>query len=188
MRLKKCLVSLGLLGVLSYSSFAPAASEGFEKALERYKNLDMLGAMAYFEQAAGQGEVESQRMLGYILWKGGAEDAGRWLLAASQEGDSLAQVYYSAFLFEYYKGDPEREKESLEWLEKAANNGFPRAMLSLAGRLESSQSDRSLELYRRLAEIGEQPAITRLILAYQREELGLVMDAAEVKKLEAKLK
>ena len=181
----------GLLafGLVVLSSFSLAGSEDLAKGVELYDRADWMGALPYFERAAEKGEAEAQKRLGYILWKGGAdlELAGSWLRKAAQAGDAQGQVFYSIFLVENFPSDADKSKESTQWLSQAADQKYPRAMVSLARKLEGEQPQRSLELYRELAQMGRLDAINRLIKAYRGDELGLQADPQEIKRLEAML-
>jgi len=177
--------------VLGVSIFQTAWAESttYEKGMALYNRGDWIGALSYFQTAAESGEVEAQRRLGYILWRGGSEQdqAERWLRAAATAGDEEANNFYRAFVVENKSTAIGRSAVVRDWLAERSEKDLGVKYI-LAGTYEGEDDAQALRLYEELEALGHTDAVQRLVYAYRYGELGVTVDEEKAKQLEGRLK
>ena len=156
-----------------------AANQGYPKAqylLGKSKiNSDKKEAQKWLNLAAKQGDAEAQSML-YELEKFDSDlgsvsnQAIKWLaLSAKKNADAQLMMFW-----EYELGDlPEDEKESYQWLAKAASNNSATAQFLLGTKLyDTNHIDMGLKLIVQAASNGYSDA-TSWIEQKNRESIEL---------------
>jgi uncharacterized protein len=134
-----------------------------DRALATYRAGDKSQAAMLFEQAANQGDVESQDIIGwtYVTGDGVSTDvvAGmRWLTRASESGSDDATTKLGVMYWEGV-GVARDEKLAERWFRAAAGRGYPEAENNLGLLLEQTAQDddqltEAAHLYRRAADAG----------------------------------
>lgn len=125
---------------------------------------DKYTAIKYFQQAAEQGHVVAQYVLGYSYYygEGVAEDnyaAVSWFLKAAEQGDDDAQYYLGLC---YYRGHGVTEDDyaAVSWFRKAAEQGNKEAQYRLGdcyylGHGVTEDYYAAVSWFRKAAEQGE---------------------------------
>ncbi|WP_298448692.1 hypothetical protein [uncultured Marinobacter sp.] len=92
---------------------------------------------------ATSGDQEAMMELFSVYWAAGDRDkAFEWTKKAAQIGNSFAQYWLAVGLLDeremgFYWTEKGRREDVLKWLRASAENGFPKAMLRLAGELRA---------------------------------------------------
>jgi len=142
--------------------------EDYQKGYAAYLADDLMMAMQYLEKAANQGHGDAQALLAYILDK--AEENERALelyrLAAAQGNPAgqfgLGQMYASG------EGVKQSNETALEWIRKAADNGYVPAIMQLAESYDKAalgleiDQQKSLMYLRKAASLGNAQARQKL--------------------------
>ena len=172
-------ISKDSLSYIVQSRLYEAANQGYPKAqylLGKSKiNSDKKEAQKWLNLAAKQGDAEAQSML-YELEKFDSDlgsvsnQAIKWLaLSAKKNADAQLMMFW-----EYELGDlPEDEKESYQWLAKAASNNSATAQFLLGTKLyDTNHIDMGLKLIVQAASNGDSDA-TSWIEQKNRESIEL---------------
>ena len=94
-------------------------------------NIDVVKAIAAFEQSANQGHTKAAYKIGLIFYEGNgikpnSKHAFKWFRQAADGGYPAAQ-YYLGKLYAAGKGVKQDRAEALVWLGKAVDGGFDQA-------------------------------------------------------------
>ena len=94
-------------------------------------NIDVVKAIAAFEQSANQGHTKAAYKIGLIFYEGNgikpnSKHAFKWFRQAAEGGYPAAQ-YYLGKLYAAGKGVKRDRAEALVWLGKAVDGGFDQA-------------------------------------------------------------
>jgi TPR repeat protein len=129
-----------------------------------------------FRAKAAKGDKDAQFAMGRIYEEGRAVEASAvaaesWYGKAAAQNHVPAQFYLAALLLAM----PGRTVEGMEWLRKAADGKFPRAVLSLGSMaLTGTGMEKNVEEARKLLEqasaLGESEATDLLGLMYSAGE------------------
>lgn len=150
------------------------------------------------EDVADSGDVEAQLRLGQFHLLGLGTDknpsaALQWMLGAARQKNPEAQYEVSALFARGAEGVAPDAVKSLKWLQRAAENGYVKAQLTLAFQLEQGvhgepDARAAVEWYRRAAEAGDPIAARNLGTHYMngsavnpnpKEGLRWLLQAAE---------
>ncbi|CEG57954.1 SEL1-like repeat protein [Legionella fallonii] len=137
-------------------------------ALLRDKNPEQ--AIRWFKQAASMGDVEAQMFLAaaYLYGIGvkkNTDTATHYFIDAAKNGNPIAQFALAEnFIDSRHSAN---NKLGLIWLNKAANNGNPKALerlgrLYMDGKLVEKDKDKGIELLTKAASLNYAPAMTTL--------------------------
>ncbi len=135
--------------------------------------VDFSRALGFYLQAAQRGDVESQFIVGGMLYKGQGIDPDRrkgfkWLLKAAQQGKTSPEsMYIIGAMFLRGEGVPQSYVEAKKWLEPAAEGGDIAALNDLAfiyynGLTDDPDYAAALKLYERAALQGDSKAQANL--------------------------
>ena len=94
-------------------------------------NIDVVKAIAAFEESANQGHTKAAYKIGLIFYEGNgikpnSKHAFKWFRQAANGGYPAAQ-YYLGKLYATGKGVKQNRAEALVWLGKAVDGGFDQA-------------------------------------------------------------
>ncbi|KAF9161889.1 hypothetical protein DFQ26_004055 [Actinomortierella ambigua] len=109
-----------------------------------YVEKNLREAAKWFLAAAHDGDVPSQRMIGFMFLKGEGierprpEAAVSWLLMAAQQEDAVAQ-YYLGMMYKMGDGVDQSDVEAFKWFGKAARNGNEYARHSIGEMLRTGR-------------------------------------------------
>lgn len=171
------------------------ADDDYRAGQQAFARGDVVGAMTPLRRGAAAGHAPSQSLLGFILENAGLVDeaAGLYRQAAAQ-GHADAQAALAG-LYLVGRGVPHDEREAFVLFSRAAASGHATAIKVVADvylrddvrMLGDDRSDAlALAALRRAAEADHLPTIDRLVLVYQRGELGVPADAAEAERWQAR--
>lgn len=178
--------------VLSLVCLAGAAladpADDYTLGAKRYRDGDMMGAMAPLKAAADAGHAEAQALYGDILDKAEMdEDAVDYLTRAAAQGNADGQYGLAVMLIagEGIERDPAR---AATLLRAAARQDAPLAINALAqaflradtelGAADKTSAE-ARQIITRAAELGYLPAIDALADAFERGAFGLSPDPAK---------
>ncbi len=96
---------------------------------------DANGGVYWYRKAAEQGVAAAQYNLGKVMWDGTGTDKNRteaqlWFLKAAEQGMAEAQFALSVALM---AAEPPQDADAAMWMQRAANQGEPRAYAKMAG-------------------------------------------------------
>ncbi|MBI3229971.1 MAG: sel1 repeat family protein [Burkholderiales bacterium] len=147
--------------------------------------------MRYAEQAANNGDVAAQYMLGKAYFDGSGTitrvpdmaRARHWLEVAAEHQHAQA-MYLLGLMHKSGYGGSVDYAASVKWLARAVQLGHPEAMFMLANAYHDGQGvaqdqQQALRLYQAAAEKENPQAAQVLAMAYRDGSLGLKQDKAE---------
>ncbi|WP_227816805.1 tetratricopeptide repeat protein [Nitrogeniibacter aestuarii] len=179
-------ILFGLIGVAGIALAGPV--EDFELGAKRYRDGDMMGAMAPLKTAADAGHAQAQALYGDILDKAEMdEDAIDYLTRAAAQGNADGQYGLAVMLLagEGTERDPARAASLLRAAARQdarlAINALAQAYLRGDAELDAQDaaSPEGRSLITRAAELGYLPAIDALADAFERGAYGLTPDPAQ---------
>ena len=112
-------------------------------------NIDVVKAIAAFEQSANQGHIKSAYKIGLIFYEGtgikpNSKHAYQWFRQAA-EGNYPAAQYHLGKLYAAGKGVKQNRAEALVWLGKAVDGGFDQArgeMIDVSESMKGQATDK----------------------------------------------
>ena len=160
----------------------PAYDELVEQAAGEFSRGDVVAAMVLLRKPAEAGHVPAQMQLAYYL-DYAEEDAAalRWYLAAAEAGAAEAQFYLGK-MYIAGEGAPADRTRALDWIERAAEQGYPGAIRALVmsfeqgGELTDIDYDRAVDWLQSGVDSNDVWSMRRMSEAYRRGELGLRID------------
>lgn len=141
-------------------------------------------------EAAKKGDLYAQKFLGDVYSKGtyGAErnlqEACKWYLAAAKQGDAEAQ-YELAVRLNYMKDNITQEEfnESMNWMIKSADNGFPVAQAIIGQFYKvAGKENLAFDYFYRAAK-GNSPKGTLGLADCYLHGIGTIVNLTEAKRL-----
>ncbi len=148
-------------------------------------------ALQFAEQAAAQGDVLAQYMLGKAYFDGTVTanrmpdmaKARHWLESAAEKKNTSA-MYLLGLMHQAGYGGPVDYPHANQWFAKAVQLGHAESMFMLGNAFANGQgvkqdNQQALRLYRAAAEKENPQAAQALALAYQQGGLGLQLDKKE---------
>jgi len=180
---------LVLIGLLSTASFALAGPvDDFTLGAKRYRDGDMMGAMAPLKAAADSGHAEAQALYGDILDKAEMDEAAvDYLTRAAVQGNADGQ-YGLAVMLLAGEGTERDAARAAGLLRAAARqnarlaiNALAQAYLRADPELGATDvaSVEARDTITRAAELGYLPAIDALADAFERGAFGLAPDPTQ---------
>lgn len=165
--------------------------EDYNTGMEKFKEGDVVGAMAPLKTAADAGQPDAQALLGYILHQAGENDAAFAYMRKSAEQGNAEGQYGLSVMYSSGDGVAKDMAESRKWLQFAAEQGNAKAINAMAqyylsGEAPDPQSAEALSWLRRAADINYIPAINALAAAYRDGRYGLAVDPAQAAQWEAR--
>jgi TPR repeat protein len=152
--------------------------------------INIPAAVAWFKQAAAQGDLASKKLLGSLYYRGEGvrrdiAEAARWFAKAGEEGDLEAEKTLGSM---YFRGDgvAKNVAEGERWLRKAGERGDLETQRLLAGiylRGDGVESNylEGIKWLSKVADHGDLPAQKGLAATYYRGE-GVEVDKAAAAK------
>jgi len=148
--------------------FAVEPDAAFQQAQVYYQQNDFLKAAPWLFQAAEQGHVDAQSLLGsmYLIGRGVPKDATlaqHWLKEAANQGHAEAQSLLGA-IYWVGKDAPQDLGQAQHWLGQAAAQGLADAqyllgMMYYQGQGVDKDVNRALQLFSQAAAQGHQAAM-----------------------------
>lgn len=144
-------------------------------------------AIAWLEKARDAGYDAAAARLAQIYAPGGAcpdpEKAFGYFKYLADEKKSPVMMYLTAVQYNRGEGVKADERQAAAYMQKAADAGYPPALLALAGEaMKKGDAERALPLYERAASLGNVAALTQTGLMYlhgegapRNEEKGLTL-------------
>ena len=134
--MNRCLTFIIFITLLSVSSWAQSSAEDFyRKAMQLCDNENYKEAATNFLNAANEGHVQAQCILGELyLWGIGVSQnetaAAEWFKKAAEQGDAEAQ-YSLHRCYVTGSGVTKNTSIGLEWLRKSASQGYGKSLYYL---------------------------------------------------------
>jgi len=180
---------LALLHLICASGVAMAGpAEDFDLGAKRYRDGDMMGAMAPLKAAADAGHAGAQALYGDILDKAEMDEtAVAYLTRAAEQGHADGQYGLAVMLLagEGTERDPARAAGLLRAAARQdarlAINALAQAYLRADAELGATDatSTEGRDTITRAAELGYLPAIDALAEAFEHGAFGLMPDPAQ---------
>ena len=130
------------------------------------EHKDLSRAQKYFEQSANNNDPLAQYYLGVLLNENGQQEMSEvWLRESVNNGNILAMVYYSDYLFSTNNEDV--FEQAFQLIDSAARQGFPSAIYKVGlcyefGKGIEKNVAIAKVLYMKASELGVQEAKIRL--------------------------
>jgi TPR repeat protein len=130
-------------------------------------DADPQEAMHWYSVAAQQGHAKAQWALAELLEQQGSPQALEWYHKAAEAGLPGAQCALGRWYRDgrWVDADP---LKSQHWFARAADQGWPQALMALSQLLDSDTEALSFDYCRRAAEGGDPQAMHALALKYER--------------------
>lgn len=166
--------------------------EDYKTGLEKFKEGDVVSAMAPLKMAADAGQPDAQALLGYILHQAGENQiAFEYFRKSAEQGNAEGQYGLSVMYSSGEGGVAKDIPTALKWLKQAAQQGNSKAINAMAqyyllDEVADSQSAEALGWLQRAADNNYIPAINALAAAYRDGRYGLAIDPVQAAQLEAR--
>lgn len=176
------------LHVLLLAMVAGPAFADYPKGFDAFSTGDYEAALAEWAPLADQGHADSQFGMGLLCangWGTAQDDAEalKWYELAAAQGHGEA-AFNIGVMYQNGWGVDQSDAEALRWMQASAESGFPAAHRSLGGIYESgigveADNVQAYRWYETGATLGDSES------NYNREELAMSMDEAEVSAAQA---
>ena len=156
--------------------FLQSAEKGYLPSIQLIAKYSLLRdknpeqAIRWFKQAASMGDVEAQMFLAsaYLYGVGvkkNVDTATHYFIDAAKSGNPIAQFALAESFID--SRNSANNKLGLIWLNKAANNGNPKAIerlgrLYIEGKLVEKDKENGIELLNKAASLNYAPAMVAL--------------------------
>jgi len=180
---------------IALPTVAATPEEDFRSGEKAYGAGDVVGAMALLRRAADAGNPRAQSLYGTILGKAEySDEALVYLRRAAEQGDAEGE-YALGVRYAAGEGVGKDPAEAQRWLEAAARQGHPQAVVALSQAVMGAKLGFTTEAARaeglpwveKAADAGSVPALAYLASGYRSGAFGSV-DLAKAERLEARLR
>ena len=147
----------------------------YEDSKDGKQNL--VKAKEYYEKAISLGSIDAANALGALYANtGDYENAKKYLLIASNQGDEIANFNLGGMSFVYYKGSKQKtNQEAIKYYKLSADKGYAPALIALGDMYATGDgaipNEKFAEdYYLKAVELNDSVAMERLALLYLFQE------------------
>lgn len=196
LRLVLIYLAWAVLGAYALAGLA-APQDDYQEGRRAYQRADMGRAMSLLKKAADTGHAPAQALFGVVMEKtGNNEEAVAYYRKAADQGDADGQFSLGMMLMNG-SGIKKDVSQARAWITRAAENGHVEAINVLAeahmrgerGPFGAKpEPEQGLRWVRRAADNNYLPAVDYFARAYRSGAPGVVADAKQAERYEARAK